>query len=93
MLFLKKSRFTGTLPASDLALISEYLRERTFASGEVLHVGGELHGRAPLRRGGTVLLQHEGRTVARAIRGAELGGLEWSRARPRNTRRWRRRRR
>jgi CRP-like cAMP-binding protein len=76
VLFLKKSRFTGTLPASDLALISEYLRERTFASGEVLHVGGEPMAALHFVAEGTVLLQHEGRTMARAIRGAELGGLE-----------------
>jgi CRP-like cAMP-binding protein len=76
VLFLRKSRFTGTLPATDLAIIAEYLRERTFAPGEVLHAEGEpvlaLHFVAE----GSVLLRRGANTVARAVRGAEVGGLE-----------------
>jgi len=76
VLFLKKSRFTGTLPASDLALIAEYLRERTFAAGEVLHAEGDAMAALHFVAEGSVLLQRAGVTVARAVRGAELGGLE-----------------
>ena len=76
VLFLRKSRFTGTLPAGDLALIAEYLRERTFAPGEVLHTEGEPVGALHFVAEGSVLL-HRGQTaVGRAVRGAELGGLE-----------------
>lgn len=76
VLFLKKSRFTGTLPASDLALIAEYLRERTYAPGEVLHREGEPLAALHFVAEGSVLLQRAGTTVARAVRGAEQGGLE-----------------
>jgi CRP-like cAMP-binding protein len=76
VLFLKKSRFTGTLPATDLALIAEYLTERTFAPGEVLHTQDEPLAALHFVAEGSVLIQSAGATVARALRGAELGGLE-----------------
>jgi CRP-like cAMP-binding protein len=76
VLFLRKSRFTGTLPATDLALIAEYLGERTFAPGEVLHTEDEPLAALHFVAEGSVLLQRKGRMVARAVRGAELGGLE-----------------
>jgi CRP-like cAMP-binding protein len=76
VLFLRKSRFTGTLPAGDLALIAEYLRERTFAPGEVLHTEGEPVGALQFVAEGSVLLRRGAAAVARAVRGAELGGLE-----------------
>lgn len=76
VLFLKKSRFTGTLPASDLALIAEYLRERTFAPGQALHAQGEPLASLHFVAEGSVLVQKDGATIARAVRGAELGGLE-----------------
>ena len=76
VLFLKKSRFTGTLPATDLTLIAEYLTERTFQPGEVLHTQGEPVAALHFVAEGSVLLQRGGTPVARAVRGAELGGLE-----------------
>jgi CRP-like cAMP-binding protein len=76
VLFLKKSRFTGTLPAPDLALIAEYLRERTFAPGEVLHAEGEPVAALHFLAEGNVALLRGGVPVAHALRGAELGGLE-----------------
>src|SRR5262245_16602132 len=76
VLFLKKSRFTGTLPSSDLALIAEYLRERTFAPGDVLHAEGEPVPALHFLAEGTVVLLQGGVPVAHALRGAELGGLE-----------------
>lgn len=76
VLFLKKSRFSGALSASDLALIAEYLTERTFAPGELLHAQGEPIPALHFLAEGSALLRREGVAVARAIRGAELGGLE-----------------
>jgi CRP-like cAMP-binding protein len=76
VLFLKKSRFTGTLPSSDLTLIAEYLRERTFAPGEVLHAEGEPVAALHFLAEGNVALLQGGVPVAHALRGAELGGLE-----------------
>ena len=76
VLFLRKSRFTGTLPAGDLALIAEYLRERTFAPGEVLHTEGEPVGALHFVAEGSVLLHRGQAAVGRAVRGAEVGGLE-----------------
>lgn len=76
VLFLKKSRFTGTLPASDLVLIAEYLRERTFAPGDVLHAEGEPVAALHFLSEGNVVLLQGGVPVAHALRGAELGGLE-----------------
>jgi CRP-like cAMP-binding protein len=76
VLFLRKSRFTGTLPANDLAIIAEYLHERTYAPGEVLHAQGDAMAALHFVAEGSVLLQRHGTPVARAVRGAELGGLE-----------------
>ena len=76
VLLLKKGHFTGNLPASDLGLVVEYLRERTWAAGEVLLTEGEPVPAAHFLADGTVLLRRGGRDVARAEAGTELGGLE-----------------
>jgi CRP-like cAMP-binding protein len=76
VLLLKKGRFTGNLPAADLALVVEYLRERTYAAGEVLLREGEPVPAAHFVADGTVLLQRGGRDVARGEAGTEVGGLE-----------------
>jgi CRP-like cAMP-binding protein len=76
VLLLKRGRFTGNLPASDLALVVEYLRERTYAAGDVLLQEGEPVPTAHFIAEGTVLLRRGGRDVARAEAGTELGGLE-----------------
>lgn len=76
VLLLKRGRFTGNLPASDLALVVEYLRERTYAAGEVLLTEGAPVPAAHFIADGTVLLRRGGRDVARAEAGTELGGLE-----------------
>jgi CRP-like cAMP-binding protein len=76
VLLLKKGPFTGNLPASDLGLVVEYLRERTWAAGEVLLTEGEPVSAAHFIADGTVLLRRGGRDVARAEAGTELGGLE-----------------
>jgi CRP-like cAMP-binding protein len=76
VLLLKKGRFTGNLPAADLALVVEYLRERTYAAGEVLLREGEPVPTAHFIADGTVLLRRGGRDVARGEAGTEVGGLE-----------------
>jgi CRP-like cAMP-binding protein len=76
VLLLKKGRFTGNLPASDLGLVVEYLRERTWAAGEVLLREGESVPATHFIADGTVLLRRGGRDVARAEAGTELGGIE-----------------
>ena len=76
VLLLKKGRFTGNLPASDLGLVVEYLRERTYSAGEVLLREGEAVPTAHFIADGTVLLQRGGVDVARAEAGTELGGME-----------------
>lgn len=76
VLLLKKGRFTGNLPASDLGLVVEYLRERTYSAGEVLLKEGEPVPGALFIASGTVRLQRGGSDVARADAGTEVGGLE-----------------
>jgi CRP-like cAMP-binding protein len=76
VLLLKKGRFTGNLPASDLALVVEYLREHTYAAGEVLLREGQPVPAVHFIADGTVRLQRGGVDVARAEAGTELGGME-----------------
>lgn len=76
VLLLKRGHFTGNLPASDLGLVVEYLRERTYAAGEVLLQEGAPVPAVHFIAEGTVRLQRGGRDVARAEAGTEIGGLE-----------------
>ena len=76
VLLLKKGRFTGNLPASDLGLVVEYLTERTYAPGAVLLREGEPVPHVHFIADGTVRLQRSGVDVARAEAGTELGGIE-----------------